>query len=534
MSQDPSEISISLLDLLRFLARGAVIAIVMAAAVGAAAFFLSRQQPTVFRAEATVLMARAAGLAQFGLTPVTAPPIDMSAYRVALASDQVLIDALARLGVDEPTARDVQMLRARTGSSVESGVRDPSMLRVEGRGASAVEAVTRANAVAQALVAWDRRRARESIDRAIATLELQIEALSEQVRSLQAIGDATAQSQIDGLVRLRAEQQQQLAYARALVAAADGLLSVLQPADATARQVAPRPATDAALAALLAVVAAYALLLLRMAVNTRLSGSDDIARVTGLEVLSEFPTVGRHQGTRLREAAGYLRTSLLFATEDVHPRVFMVTSALEGEGKSTVARHLAEGFVGYGYRTLLVDADLRDPSVIEAYEVDGPVPMSASTESWLLNPSAAHKVLTVTLDGENRLDVIPQGRAAANAPELLGRGFRAALNQWLDYDVVVIDTAPILAVSDALAVAPHCTGTVVVVDRRRSDRRKLASAIGVLRRVGVRVLGIVANNVGSEGSGGGYGTQYGGGDVVRPTVFTSQVPAHGSRSADRS
>jgi polysaccharide biosynthesis transport protein len=121
-----------------------------------------------------------------------------------------------------------------------------------------------------------------------------------------------------------------------------------------------------------------------------------------------------------------------------------------------------------------------------------------------------HHILTVTLDDDGQLDVIPQFKQVPNAPELLGRGFRLALARWQDYDVVVIDTPPVLAVADPLTIAPHCTGTVFVVDRNMADRRKLAAAVGSLHRLGVQVLGVVANNVGQVGSGAGYGTPYGG------------------------
>jgi polysaccharide biosynthesis transport protein len=510
MNPERQEISVSLQDLVGFVLRGALLALVVAGAVGAATYVWTQRQPAVFRAESTLLVARgAAGFTQFGLSPVTAPPIDLGAYRVAVTSDVVLADALVRMGVASPSVAEVRALRGQVGSSTETGVRDSSLLRVEGRGQTSQAAINRANAVANALVAWDRRRASESIDRVIATLVQQIEALSEQVRSLQAIGDAATQTQIDGLVRLRAEQQQQLGYARALVASAEGLLSVLQPGDSTARQVAPRPAMSAAVAALLAAIAVYALLLLRAAFNTRLRGSEDIAQVTGLQVLAEFPTVGRQELDRLREPSSYLRTNLLFATEEAHPRVFMVTSSVAGEGKTTVARHLAEGFVRYGYRTLLVDADLRAPTVADGYDIVGSVPEAATTESWLSDAGGTHHILTVTLDDDGQLDVIPQFRRVAHAPELLGRGFRLALARWQDYDVVVIDTAPVLAVADPLTIAPHCTGTVFVVDRHKADRRKLAAAVGSLQRVGVQVLGVAANNVGQVGSGAGYGAPYG-------------------------
>lgn len=519
MMSEPHEATLNLRDLFGFLLRGAFIAIIVAAASAAATYLLMERQPPTYRAEATLLVARSSpGLGQFGVNTVTAPPIELGAYRVVATSDQVLTDALTRMGEPAPSLADVRSLRGRVGTSVEAGVRDSSLLRVDARGGTAENAVARANAVSAALVAWDQRRARESVDRVIATLSQQIEGLGEQIRAIQATSENVDPVQIDGLIRLRAEQQQQLAYARALVASAEGMVSILQPADTTLRQIAPRPVASAVIAALVAIIATYGLLLLRVALNTRLRGVDDVARVAGLPVLAEFPTAGRGGDSgnpRLREASSYLRTNLLFASDDAHPKVFMVTSSVEHEGKTTVARYLAEGFVRYGYRTLLVDADLRAPSVVEGYDIRGEVPEEASTESWLRDPAGLHHILSVKLGPDGHLDVIPQFRKVANAPELLGRGFRAVLGRWAEYDVIVIDTPPVLAVADPLTIAPHCTGTILVVDRNRTDRRKLSQTITALHRVGVRVLGVVVNHEAFSGARG-YGDMYGGNAAAEP------------------
>ncbi len=526
MNQETNEISISLTDLVRFVLRGALPALFIAAAVGVGVYLWTEREPPVFRAETTLLVARTTGgFTQFGLSPVTAPPIDLGAYRVAAVSDPVLTEALRLLGTEEPTPAQLRSLRGRVGTSIEAGVRDSSLLRVEARGETGAVAAARANAVARALVAWDDSRSSASLTRVVATLEQQIEALSEQIRTLQAVGEPGGEGQIEGLVRLRAEQQQQLAYARALVASAQGLLSVLQVADTTPRQTAPRPLMTGAVAALLAAVAVYGLLLLRAAFNTRLRGPEDIAAVTGLQVLAEFPANGRRGDPRLREASSYLRANLLFNSEDAHPRVYMVTSALEGEGKTTIASELAESFARYGYRTLLIDADLRSPSLVERFDVVGMVKRGSTTEAWLDDPSTRHMLLSVALGDDDQLDVIPQLRPVANAPELLGRRFRTALQSVDDYDVVVIDTSPVLAVADALMIAPHCTGTVLVVDHQRSDRRKLAAAVNALQRLGVPVIGVVANRVGTVGSGAGtYGAPYGE-RPARPAPSPARGPA---------
>ena len=510
MSEERNEITVSLRDLVGFVLRGAVLAGVLAVVVGGITFVVGQRQDPVFRAEATLLVVRSAsGFSQLDLTTVTAPPIDLGAYQVAVTSDPVLTDALVAMGVDSPTARDVRALRGATGSTVNTGVRDSSLLRVDGRAPTPDLAVARANAVAAALVAWDRRRASETMSRVIATLEQQIEALSEQVRTLQVVGDAGAQSQVDGLVRLRAEQQQQLSYARALIASAEGLVSVLQTSDSTVRQVAPRPALNAVVAALLAVVAAYAALLLRAAFNTRMRSAEDIAATTGSSVLAEFPVVRPKQDWRLREASSYLRAKLLFATAEAHPRTFAVTSAQDGEGKTTVAMHLAESFVRYGYRTLLVDADLRSPSLLEQYQVMGSIGDVTPLRGWLQDPEGAHRVLRITLEKDGVLDLVPQFDRTVDAPEALGRGFWRLLERWSRYDVVVVDTAPILAVADPLIIAPLCTGTVMVVNPARTDRPNAAAAAQMLRGVGASLLGVVPNQVVTSRKRFAYGAGYG-------------------------
>jgi capsular exopolysaccharide synthesis family protein len=180
----------------------------------------------------------------------------------------------------------------------------------------------------------------------------------------------------------------------------------------------------------------------------------------------------------------------------------MITSAIDGEGKTTAASELAESFARYGYRTLLIDADLRSPSVIERFEVVGSVGRDSTTEGWLDDPGRRSRAAERVARRPTTTSTSSRRSPGPNAAELLGRRFRTALRSLDDYDVIVIDTPPLLAVADALMIAPHCTGTVLVVDHQRSDRRKLAAAVGALQRVGVPVLGVVANRVGAVGSGG--------------------------------
>ena len=519
MTQVDSEITISLRDAVHFALRGLVWAVLFGGIVGGTAYYLAQREPPAFRAAATLLIARTtAGFSQFGLSPVSAPPIELSAYRAAAASDRVLAGTAALLGSAEAGESTIRGLRSATNTFVAGEGRDSSLLGVEARASSPTVAVARANAHAQALVEWDRGRATESLNRVIATLEQQIEALGEQIRSMQAAGTGDSQTQVEGLIRLRADQQQQLAYARALVASAEGLLSILQGADTSVRQIAPRPAMSGLIAALIAIVLTYGFLLLRAALNTRLRSVDDIAAASGLSVLAQFPrSAGASDAWRMQEAANYLRTNLLFSLQDVHPKVILVASANEREGKTTVACHLAEGLARNGYRTLLVDADLRSPSVAERYDIVGTTASVTTTREWLRPSVDGKSVLKVMLDDAN-LYVVPQFQSVTDAAEALGRGFPAALEQWKNYDVVIIDSAPVLAVADALGIAPLCSGTVLVVDGQRTDVGAIVRSRELLDSTGANVLGVVANRVrrgasSDAGYGAAYGSGYGRGGV---------------------
>ena len=511
MTQPSNEITLDLSDVVGFVVRGAIWAILFGGIAAGGMYYLTQREPPVYRAEATILVARTTGgFTQFGLSPVSAPPIDLSAYRAAAASDRVLSDTAANLGITEVDASVIRSLRGSTSTFVAGDGRDSSLLGVEARGNAPSVAVARANALAAALIEWDRRRATESLNRVISTLDQQIEALGEQIRAVQAAGDGGAQTQVDGLIRLRADQQQQLAYARALVASADGLLSVMQGADTSPRQIAPRPVMSALVAAVLATVLTYGFLLLRTALSTRLRSVDDIAAASGLSIVAQFPrSSGARDAWRMHEASNYLRTNLLFAMNEVHPKVILVTSATVGEGKTTVSCHLAEGLARNGYRTLLVDADLRSPSVADHFDILGTSGTVTTTREWM-RPTATNKsILKVMLD-DAELYVVPQFQSVGDAAEALGRGFPAALEQWSAYDVVVVDSSPILAVADALAIAPSCSGTILVVDARRTTTASIARSRELLERAGANLLGVVANHV-RRGSpnGSAYGASYG-------------------------
>ena len=486
------EVTVSVNDILRFIGRGLLPALLVAAAAGFAVYQLSQRQPEEFTATSVVLSSQAQR--NLDNTLLYPPPLDASAYAAAIKSDRVLEIALDSLTDEEVTQGDINGLRSDTRVQPEED-RTSSLLNIRVESGTAEGASARANALARAVVVWDRSRATSYIDQQITSLDAQIEAISEQIREFQTTN--ASEDQIQGQINLRAERFNSLNQARVLREAASPLTQVLNLANVPGSPTAPNPLFDATLAALLGIVLTYGLLLLRNALDTRLRTVDDIAEVSGLPVIAEFPKLPKGVRNLPREASSYLRTNILFSAMDADPKVILVTSANSEEGKSSIAISLSESFVRNGYRTLLVDADLRKPVVAGEYRINST--HQASLEDCLKNPHTAHKAATVSISAKDYLYVVPTFQPTPQASELLSRGFRECLERWRqEYDVIIVDSAPVLAVADALAIAPLATGTLLAINQQKTDRRQVRSTVELLRRIGVRMLGIAVTHVSKE------------------------------------
>ncbi|CAN5791179.1 tyrosine-protein kinase domain-containing protein [soil metagenome] len=503
------EITISINDALRFIGRGLLLALIVAGAAGFVVYQLSQRREPVYESTATVISSQPNTQGGgFSGTLFAAPLLDASAYTAAADSDSVLGRALVLMTPEstEAATGSVKSLRGKTSATSRED-RNSSLIYIKAEANDAQVAAQRATAVATALVEWDEGRAKKDIDQLITNLEAQIQSLSEQIRGLQASN--APQDQIDGQIALRANRVALLNNAKVLSEAAIASVQVLQEGSVPSNPVSPKPLFDATLAALLGIFLTYGLLLVRNALDTKLRSVEDVAAVSGLPVIAEFPKLPKGIRNLPREASSYLRTNLLFSTVDANPKVLLVTSANSEEGKSSIAISLAESFVRNGYRTLLIDADLRKPVIAGEYRINNL--HQASLEECLKNPYTAHKAATVSIGAKDYLYVIPTFQPAPQASELLSRGFRECLDKWRqEYDVIVIDSAPVLAVADALAIAPLATGTLLAINQQRTDRRQVRSTVELLHRVGVRILGIAVTHVSKEASQGsrysyGYG-----------------------------
>jgi capsular exopolysaccharide synthesis family protein len=187
-----------------------------------------------------------------------------------------------------------------------------------------------------------------------------------------------------------------------------------------------------------------------------------------------------------------LRSNLEFLHAGSGPFALAVTSAEAGEGKSTIALNLALACADSGVRTLLVDADLRKPTIADRLGLDNTVGLST-----VLAGRSAHEESIQSGGRRLGLDVLPSGPIPPNPAELLGSPAMSALleNLLRHYDVVLLDTPPVLPVADAALLSRQVSGAIVVVRLNQTRKASIGKAEEALNLVGAKVLGIVLNFV---------------------------------------
>ncbi|HZB90797.1 MAG TPA: polysaccharide biosynthesis tyrosine autokinase [Stellaceae bacterium] len=185
------------------------------------------------------------------------------------------------------------------------------------------------------------------------------------------------------------------------------------------------------------------------------------------------------------EAIRGIHTNLMLADVDQRPRVVLVTSALPGEGKSTMAMSLAQMVARYGQRVIVIDGDLRRPAV---HRLAG-VAHKPGLIEWLINRNALEEVIYST--GAGGIDVIPAGDQPQLPPNLLSSDrFRQLLRGLMErYDMIILDSAPVLAVSDTRVLATLAEQTLFVVRWASTSHKVAASALRQLVESGARVAG---------------------------------------------
>lgn len=207
----------------------------------------------------------------------------------------------------------------------------------------------------------------------------------------------------------------------------------------------------------------------------------------------------------ISEAYRTLRTNIEFSSFDEQIKVIMLTSAGPGEGKSTTAANLAVAFAQADKKVLIMDADLRKPTLHHTF---------SKTNRWGLTNIIAGQAITKDVISQteiNNLDLLASGPIPPNPSELLASKRMSALLEELKliYDIIIVDTPPALAVADAQIMSTKCDGVILVIDSGKVKREVALKVKTNLEHVNARILGAVLNNIDRKNAESYYYYYYG-------------------------
>ena len=273
--------------------------------------------------------------------------------------------------------------------------------------------------------------------------------------------------------------------------------------------VSPNYQQNTLIGAVIGLVVVYAAIFLRRALDQRIRTRDDATKATGASILGVLPVSedlneenivnGDTDDHIAQESIRQLRTNLRFVNVDTPPRSFIVTSAVPGEGKSTVSLSLARSLADAGSPVILIDADLRRPTVAKKLKLDAKVGLTQVLAGQVEIANAVHQL------GDSNLFVLPAGRIPPNPSELLGSDkMRQLIKELSEEFIVVVDVPPLLPVTDASLLSHSVDGVILVGSIGRSHREQMAEASSILKKVNANLFGLVLNRAPRKGLGNSY------------------------------
>ncbi|MDQ1364285.1 MAG: tyrosine-protein kinase [Acidimicrobiaceae bacterium] len=359
----------------------------------------------------------------------------------------------------------------------------------------------------------------------IAGLQAQIDSLNAQISAAPAAGrltvDANVTPQRDALISQQTALQQQLDQSQVNAVLSDAGVQIGDRASVPASPSSPRPLKSGAYALVVGLCLGVGLVVLREFLDNSVKSKEDAERATGgAEILGLIPIV---PGWKPRdspvlaslsaptspaaEAYRGLRTALNFLAFDASLRLILVTSPSAGEGKTTTVANLAIAFGDTGQRVCVVSGDLRRPRIHEFFGLPNDVGLTTVVERREALADSTQRIG----DADN-VHLLAAGPSPLKPSELLASGRTEEVLRDLaeQFDIVLVDSPPVLPVTDASVLAGRVDGVLLVARTGVTKKRALARSVELLQQVGAPVLGLVINGAEDEVRYG-YSSRYYGG-----------------------
>jgi succinoglycan biosynthesis transport protein ExoP len=463
-------------------------------AAGVATYVISKKQSPSYEAHALVQIVPGSQTAGNLLTNDQSQSI-ANAYLQIAKTDRVYGAAAKTLHTSGQAVSDD------TDAQVQP---DVLILELFGNRGSSAEAARFANAYANAFSAYVARLQSDDTQARVGPLQAEITALTTQRAGLP-VGDPQ-RSILDAQIKADIDQ------VTAARAASVDVAKVLQPATPPGSPASPKPTRNAILAVLAAVILGIAVAFAYAWIADRYRSADEAAADVSLPILGEIPRAAPTDQASI-EAFRRLRTAVMFGLgepvgggggREGRGATILVAADERGVGKTHTTVNLGRSLAIEGWRVVVVDGDLRRPTVHEQFGLrarPGLAELLTERTVHLAGMAAQDVPLPEISTGAGELKAIVGGTPVHDSTERLSSRFMADVVEVLeqDFDFVVIDSAPLELVVDAVVLSRYSQGVVVVVDARRSKRRDVRRAVTALRGANAPLIGLVFNR-GRRGS----------------------------------
>lgn len=412
---------------------------------------------------------------------------------------------------------------------------------------NAALAAKAANAYAKAYIIVNNRQYLSSQVAAESSLQKQLTAINDSIATLTnqlngtkvgSTAASTMSGQLTGLYSQQAALQQQLNAMQAATSQNSASGQIAQLATVSGKPSSPKKTTDILIGAAAGLLLGLGLALLRDHLDDRVRGKDQLEQVVpGIPVLGLIPVIGEwrdpknpylvaqtHPKSPPTEAYRGLRTSIQFMSLENPTKVLQITSPSAGDGKTTTSANLAWIMAEAGQRVVLVGCDLRRPRIHEFFGL----PNDIGFTSVLLGETELEDAL-LRVPNQSHLQVLPTGPVPPNPSELLSsaKTHEVFKNLTAFADIVVVDSAPVLPVTDAAVLSTHADAILLVVSAGMDRRRDIVRSVEMLNQINAPVVGTVLNRAPETDSYAYYHYHYGYGYSERSSA--EEAKAAGKR-----
>ncbi len=508
--------------------RWAWLIILAAILAGGAAYVTSRLQDPVYQATTTMLINEAPNSKASEYQAILTSERLARTYSEMLTKRPVLDDVYTRLALEDT----YKSSDAIGGAISVQLVRDTQLIELRVEQTNPELAALIANAVVDVFIAQNEAlqtsrfaESKVSMEEQLQRLDGQIHNTVAEIETLTKEGDREVELQRleSELVQYRQSYSNLLqSYEQIRLTEAEATSNVVQiePARVPKNPIRPRVMMNTVMAAAVGAMLAVGAIFLMEALDDTIKSPDDITRYLGLPILGTIlnhtpedgnPIVSLTPRSPTAEAFRSLRTNIRYASVDSPIRSLLITSSSASEGKSTVAANLATVLAQGGDPTILVDADMRRPTQHQKLNLNNQFGLS----SFFVFQSLFEKISqlpngTIQNSKTEGLSVMTSGKRPPNPSELLASEKMVNLMNLIaeNWDIAIIDSPPVLAVTDSTVLAPRVDGVVLVVRPGETKVEAARQAVQQLKRVGANLLGVVLNGVDPRSSRYGYYYRY--------------------------